>query len=361
MANAFPAAGLVWVAVDPMGDTQHALALVDRGVAGVVIEPSTEAGDTDPQHLAAFIASLKQRAEHPLIVAVAQEGGRQSPLGPPFAQLPPMGRVGLAGDLNLAATLGELLGKELRSVGIDVNLAPVLDVDTREDNPLVGDRSFGISPPMCSAFGCGLIEAMQAQGVAALAKHFPGLGDLADDPRGTTCRIAHGWDRLDAVELPPFFNAIQRGVAGLLVGHARFDAIDPDRPASRSTTLVEASLRNRLEFEGLVLSEDVTQPAAGDDASRAAAEAVFAGCDALRLGTNATDHGEPLDAILIALDEAIASGRILPARLQNARRRHDTLVSAYVQGPEPDPDLSCIGSDEHRAAVTRIQQAVGDH
>ena len=361
MANAFPAAGLVWVAVDPMDDTQRALALVDRGVAGVVIEPSTEAGDIDPQHLAAFIASLKQRAEHPLIVAVAQEGGRQSPLGPPFAQLPAMGRVGLAGDLALAGTLGELMGKELRAVGIDVNLAPVLDVDTREDNPLVRDRSFGISPPICSAFGCGLIEAMQNRGVAAIAKHFPGLGDLADDPRETACRIEHGWDRLDAVELPPFFNAIQRGVAGLLVGHARFDAIDPDRPASQSTTLVEASLRNRLEFEGLVLSEDVAQPAAGDDASRAAAEAVFAGCDAVLLRGKAADRVQMLDAVLAALQEAIASSHLLPARLQNARRRHDTLVAAYVQGPDPDPDLSCIGSDEHRAAVTRIQQAAGDH
>jgi beta-N-acetylhexosaminidase len=268
-----------------------------------------------------------------------------------------MGHVGLAGDLKLAASIGELLGRELRAVGIDVNLAPVLDVDTREDNPLIADRSFGLSPPICSAFGCGVIEAMQACGVAAIAKHFPGLGDVADDPRESTCRLEHGWDRLDAVELPPFFNAIQRDVAGLLVGHVEFEAIDPGRPASRSSKLVEASLRNRLEFEGLVLGEDVAQPAAGDDVGEAAVEAVFAGCDAVLLGGASADLTDRLDAIVAALDQAITSGHLLPTRLQNARRRRDTLAAAYAHGPNPAPDLSCIDSDEHRDAVKRIRQA----
>jgi beta-N-acetylhexosaminidase len=350
---------LVWVAVDPSGDTGDAMALVDRGVGGVVLEPARSGAELDPQSLANFIAQLKQRAARPLIVAVSQEGGRQSPLGPPFAQLPPMGRVGLAGDLQLAPTIGDLLGKELRAVGIDVNLAPVLDVDTREDNPLVGDRSFGISPPICSAFACGVLEAMQGRGVAAIGRHFPGLGDLANDPRKAHCRIEHGWDRLDAVELPPFFNAIQRGIAGLLVGHARFDAIDPDRPASQSATLIDESLRNRLGFEGLVLSEDVTQPAAGEDAGTAAAQAVVAGCDAVLLGGITPDRGDKLDAVIAAIEEAIASGHLPPARLQNARRRRDTLAATYVRGPAPtgEADLSCIGSDEHRAATDRIRIA----
>ncbi|MFW6336046.1 MAG: glycoside hydrolase family 3 N-terminal domain-containing protein, partial [Phycisphaeraceae bacterium] len=183
------------------------------------------------------------------------------------------------------------------------------------------------------------------------------VGDLADDPRETTCRIEHGWNRLDAVELPPFFNAIQRSIAGLLVGHATFDAIDPDRPAAQCTALVEACLRNRLEFEGLVLSEDVAQPAAGNDPGEAAAQAIFAGCDAVLLGGAFEDRAETLDAVIAAVEQAIASGRIPPARLQNARRRRDTLAAAYVHGPAADPDLSCIGSEEHRQAADRIRSA----
>lgn len=348
--------------------THEALAHVRRGVGGVVIEPL--AGDparatSDPAAIAHVIAELKRRADQPLIAAASHEGGRHAAVRHPFIELPDMGAVGLSGELKLAEAIGRVMGEELRAVGVDLNLAPVLDVDTREDNPFVGARSFGISPHICGAFGCGILEAMQLAGVAAAAKHFPGLGDLEHDPRNTIAALNHDRARMNRVELPPFFSAVSRGVAAMLVGQVRFDALDPDAPAAQSGVIIERVLRDEMAFGGLVIADDVTTPSAtrvgdepGGDAGDAAVRAVAAGADLVRVG--GADRGVT-DRVIDAIDHAIDDGRITPARLQNALHQIAALGENYIQPPPADPDVARIGNDDHRVVMEQVWRLAETH
>lgn len=346
-------AAFVWPAIRGDVLSREALAWVRRGVSGVVLELDQ---CRDASAIAHLVAELKRRAERPLLVAVSHEGGDHAALRHPFVELPAMGAVGLSGELKLATAIGTVIGRELRALGVDLNFAPVLDVDTREDNPLIAGRSFGISPHVCGAFGAGWVEAMQAQGVAACGKHYPGLGEVDQDPRRVPVTIDLDPDRMHKVELPPFFTAIDRGMASVLVGHAVYPRVD-EHPASRSAVILDGWLRGKMHFAGPAIADDLSQPASRDDPAAAAVECVAAGIDAVRLTAATPDPGSTADAVertLDALDGAIASRDLDPARVQHARRRIAALTDAYVR-PLPDPpNLSVIASDEHRVIMEQV-------
>lgn len=136
----------------------------------------------DPQQVAELSANLKREAgSRPLLVMVDQEGGRVQRLGGPFTPVPPARTVGSAADVQAAEMSGRILGKELRAVNVDFDLAPVMDVDTNPLNPVIGDRSFGTSAEVVSEMGYAVIRGLQQEGVAACAKHFPGHGDTEQD------------------------------------------------------------------------------------------------------------------------------------------------------------------------------------
>src|SRR5262249_24985861 len=175
--------------------------LLGEGIFGAVIF-SRNIGA--PGELAELCREIKRRAPGKMILAVDQEGGRVARLrGAPFTALPPMRQLGLRGDAGLAERCGRLLAMELRAVGLDWDFAPVLDVDTNPDNPVIGDRALHRDATEVARLGVALARGLESGGVASCAKHFPGHGDTSQDSHLTLPRLPHDFERLRSVELVP--------------------------------------------------------------------------------------------------------------------------------------------------------------
>jgi beta-N-acetylhexosaminidase len=219
----------------------------------------------DPRQLRGLIHELRSHApeDAPLSVAIDQEGGRVQRLRSPWTEWPPMRRLGELDEISWTAELARALARELVDLGIDLDFAPVVDVDSNPANPVIGDRSFAREPARVSRHARAFIAAMQGEKVACCAKHFPGHGDTALDSHFALPKISHPLERLLELELPPFAEAIAAGVASIMSSHVVFEAIDRKRPATFSPEVM-ALLRERLGFRGLVFSDDLEMKAVAD-------------------------------------------------------------------------------------------------
>src|SRR5690606_11651226 len=167
------------------------------------------------------------------------------------------------GDEGVARQVGRVLARELRAVNVDLDFAPVLDVDTNPQNPVIGDRSFGSDPEQVARLGAALVEGMQSEGVAACAKHFPGHGDTPKASHPGAPRPPHGMERLEAVELFPCRHVVGK-VASIMTAHVVFESLDPARPATMSRAALDGILRDRFGYEGVVISDDLEMKAIAD-------------------------------------------------------------------------------------------------
>ena len=293
-------------------DLRDALAKGERG--GVILFRRNVAvidGATDVLQVARLNAEVLAAAPAsvPPLVSVDQEGGRVKRLGPPVMQLPAMRVLGDLGDLALVQAVGRAVGVELAALGFNMSFAPVLDVATNPANPIIGDRAFGSDARTVMRCGVAYLRGLQASGVLACGKHFPGHGDTEVDSHLALPRVRHGRKRLDEIELPPFRAAIGAGVAALMTAHIVFDALDTGGPATLSRAVVGSLLRAELGFEGLCISDDLcmqgVSPSAGKDAAEVAnvaVEAVEAGCDVL-LVAHEGDSVRAAHAALVARAE----------------------------------------------------------
>jgi beta-N-acetylhexosaminidase len=230
------------------------------------------------------LEALVLSAAHPPWITLDQEGGRVARLGPPVLKLPSMRQLGALGRPELTGEAALILGRQLKTLGFNLDLAPVLDVDTNPANPIIGDRSFSDDPEAVSAHGLAFIAGLQSVQVAACAKHFPGHGDTALDSHLTLPRVTHPFKRLETVELVPFRHVIEQ-VAAVMTAHVVYDAIDPRMPASLSRRVITGLLREGLGFRGVVVSDALEMKAISDHygPQDAACLAIEAGCDALLL------------------------------------------------------------------------------
>src|SRR5581483_10461047 len=217
----------------------HARELIGRGAAGVILMRRNVG---TPGETFELTAQLKATAGRPFLISVDQEGGRVARLRDGFTPLPPLRRIGQAADADAARRMGSILGEECRAVGIDLDFAPVVDVDSNPANPVIGDRSFGSDPALCARLGAAMIAGLQEASVAACAKHFPGHGDTNQDSHTDLPSISHGLQRLRSVELVPFRAAVEAGVATLMTAHIVLEALDDHLPATLSPTAL-AGLR----------------------------------------------------------------------------------------------------------------------
>jgi beta-N-acetylhexosaminidase len=193
-----------------------------------------------------------------------------------------MRALGALAEPALTRRCGELLGRQLAALGITMDLAPVLDVDTNPNNPVIGDRSFGQDPQTVIAQAGAFAQGLGAGGVLRCGKHFPGHGDTDLDSHLALPRLGHDRARLDAVELAPF-RALCGELDAILTAHVIFEAVAPDQPATLAPRVVRGILRRELGFSGLVLSDDMEMKAIADHfgVEQAAIAAIEAGCDQL--------------------------------------------------------------------------------
>ena len=251
-------------------------ALRGRRAAGVILFRDNVTG---PEQLRALTGRLRRAGGRPL-VAVDQEGGeiRILPWAPPAAAAP---QQASAGSVRADA---EAAGAALRAAGVTVTLAPVGDVPTVAGAALAG-RAFSQDADVASEAMAAAVAGWRAGGVAATAKHFPGLGGATVNTDDGPATVRRTRAELEATDLPPFEAAIQAGVSLVMVGHARYPALDPDRIASQSGAIVEGLLRDRLGFRGVVVTDSMEAQAsiATGSITTVSERAVRAGADLVLL------------------------------------------------------------------------------
>jgi beta-N-acetylhexosaminidase len=219
----------------------------------------------------------------PPLIGIDQEGGRVARLKAPLLEVPPMRTVASWGDASFAERTARAVGAELAALGFTIDFAPVLDVNTCADNPVIGDRAFGETADVCAEFGVAWIRGLQAAGVLACGKHFPGHGDTSKDSHVDLPVVHQSVERLERVELVPFRAAAAAGVASMMTAHVVYPALDPGVPATFSRTIVQGVLRERLGFTGVVVTDalEMQGAAAGRTPAEAGLAALAAGCDLL--------------------------------------------------------------------------------
>jgi beta-N-acetylhexosaminidase len=292
--------------------------------------------------------------DFPLWVSVDQEGGRVARLKAPFTQWPAAATLGRSGDIALAERFARALAAELRAVGITLDYAPVLDVLTNPKNPVIGDRSISEKAVDAARLGAAIVRTLQAEGIAACGKHFPGHGDTQVDSHLELPIVEHPVERMRQVEFLPFKAAIDAGVATVMTAHVLAPALDEKRPATLSHRVVTGLLRGELGFEGVILSDDLEMKAiAGEYAVPAAAVlAVEAGCDGVLICSG--DH-QTQAAALEALVHAVETGALTEKRVEDALNRQRRAKERFLASPVAQRPLTSralrerLGRDEHRA------------
>ena len=251
-------------------------ALRERRVAGVILFGGNI---TSKGQLSELTRVLRRSGNRP-IVAVDQEGGpvRRLPWAPPFTSAP---EQLAAGTVRAEARAG---ARALRAAGVTLTFAPVADVPSVR-NAALGERAFSRDPAAASRAMRAAVAGWRAGGVAATAKHFPGLGGAPANTDGAAVTIARSREELDAVDLPPFSAAIAAGVPLVMVGHARYPALDRVRIASQSRPIIEGVLREELGFRGVVVTDSMEARAslATGGITKVSERAVRAGADLLLL------------------------------------------------------------------------------
>ena len=293
------------------------LAALERGLAGVTLfGPNIEG----PEQLAALTAQLHGAGPQPL-VALDEEGGDVTRIahltGSPY---PGNAALGAVDDVALTAAVHRALGQDLATLGVTVDLAPSVDVNTAADNPVIGIRSFGSDPGLVARHAAAAVSGLQAAGVAACAKHFPGHGSTSADTHRELVTVDASLDLLRRRDLPPFIAAIAAGVRGVMPGHLRVPALTGDLPATLSPAALTGLLRGELGFTGLIISDALEMRAVSEayGIPEAAVRAMEAGTDLLCLGRDTGEDGYL--AVRQALSEAVSSGRLPAGRLEEAER-----------------------------------------
>ena len=259
----------------------------------------------------------------PMFVATDQEGGVIARLKDGFTTYPAMMLLTATGDVSLAVRTGEAMARELSGVGINMNLAPVADLYTNLRNPIIGRRSFGSEPERTGQMLAGLIRGMQAGGVMATAKHFPGHGDTDRDSHTSLPVVSHPREELDRVEFAPFRWTIAAGVESVMVAHIWYPALDPDAqiPASMSRNVVTGLLREEMAFDGLIMTDAIEMDAIDTTLSygEASIRAIEAGIDIVAFGAHL---GPDTQAnAMQAVADAVRAGRISEERINESVRR----------------------------------------
>jgi beta-N-acetylhexosaminidase len=280
-----------------------------------------------PIEVAAKINALQRLAAVPLLVSSDVEPGLGRLVGGVFLPYMMQGgsatlvttnmAIGAAGRDEDAYEIGRIVGREARAIGITVAFAPTVDVNNNPANPVINTRSFGEDPRAVARLGAAFVRGLQAEGVLATAKHFPGHGDTDVDSHHALPTVPSDRARLDRVELAPFRAAIAAGVSSVMSAHIALPALgEPGTPATLVPAVITGLLRDTLGFAGMVYTDALSREGVGQGypVERSAVLAVRAGADVL---LKPTDVRRAIDAVVAAVER----GEIAPARIERSVRR----------------------------------------
>ncbi|MDG4802516.1 glycoside hydrolase family 3 N-terminal domain-containing protein [Micromonospora sp. WMMD980] len=311
----------------------------------------------DPAQLAASTAAL--RAGRPdVILAIDEEGGDVTRLahatGSPY---PGNAALGAVDDPDLTRAVYAAIGGELAAVGLTLDLAPTVDVNTADENPVIGTRSFGADPKRVAAHSAAAVAGLQAAGVAACAKHFPGHGATVADSHHELPTVDVPPAVLRERDLPPFAAVIDAGVRAVMTAHIRVPALTGDGPATFSRAVLHDLLRVEYGFTGTVITDALEMKGAALAAGGvgpAAVRALAAGADLLCIGARV--DADLVELVAAEIVTALGDGRLARARVEEAAGRTAALAgwTGPVDAPPPAAD------DLGYAAALRAVHVEGD-
>ena len=306
-----------------------------------------------PRQLLALCRSLRDGAASvPPFIAIDQEGGSVHRLPEPFTHFPAAANIGERNDPNLAYRLGRAVAIEMALVGINLNFAPVLDVNSNPQNPIIGARAFSTDPGRVIEIGSAWARGLRDGGVIPCGKHFPGHGGTEQDSHFTVPVIAKSLAELKAVELAPFIDACRNRIEALMTAHVKFTALDGNFPATLSEPIVTGLLRHQLGYDGVLFSDDMAMAAISDHfaAGPAAALALHAGVDMLLFCHDSAQAAEVVEFLCSEVERAPE----LRARIENSERRIDALKGRCLKnfrGAADDELEERLTELEHRKMV----------
>jgi beta-N-acetylhexosaminidase len=301
------------------------------------------------------LQTARRRGSTPLLIAVDQEGGRVARLKVPFTTFPSAARVGQTASEPLAHEVGQMLGRELRAVGINMDMAPVLDVLTNPANTVIGDRAFGSDPQGVSRIGVAFMSGLHTAGILAVAKHFPGHGDTWLDSHIALPLSERTEAQLRACELLPFQEAIRAGLQAIMTAHVIFNAWDADQPATVSSSILSHILRAEMGFPGVIVSDDLGMAAISETMpwEEVPLQAIRAGVDLLLICHQRQRQEQAYASVL----RAIERGELPETLVDCALARLEALkaqLHRLLQKAATSPTLACIGSVEHQELAAKV-------
>jgi len=321
---------------------------VDEGLGGVCLYGSNRGADVPA------VAGALHGARAGVVVALDEEGGDVTRLAAATgSSLPGNAALGAVDDVDLTAAVAGALGAALRAAGVDLDLAPCADVNSDPANPVIGVRSFGSDADLVARHAAGFVAGLQAAGVAACAKHFPGHGAVAVDSHLALPTVAAPAEVLRARELAPFRAAVAAGVAAVMPGHLLVPALDR-AAATVSRRILGDLLRGELGFAGVVVTDALDMGGAGGPIPALVVQALAAGADLCCLGPDNDDA--LVTACVEAVVAAVAVGTLPESRVHDAAARVAALASAVgaeVGSPAADPwsRVAALGAEAARRAV----------
>jgi beta-glucosidase-like glycosyl hydrolase len=316
-----------------------------------------DGGDT--AGLARRIAEVRALSGRPLLATIDEEGGFVTQIAPDLPPAPSARVLGRLGDDDVAERFGRETGRALGELGIDVDFAPVFDVDREPANPVIGPRAFSADAHAVERLALAFARGLDAAGVLWCAKHFPGHGSTGLDSHLALPVDASPRTTLDSVHLRPFRAAINAGAPIVMVSHVTYPALEPSgAPATLSRAVVTNLLRRDLGFDGVVVTDAMEMRAVADHlpSGEAAVRALEAGCDLVLYGT----YDGAVEAAIDAVVEAIESGRLSESLLQESERRIERVHEATRRGRAATRagvvDVS-LGESERVALMRRALRA----
>jgi len=310
----------------------------------------------EPKQILDLCRGLWESAEAiPPFLAIDQEGGRVHRLPEPFTHFPSAARIGANRDNDLAYRAGKATAAELALVGFNLNFAPVLDVNSNPQNPVIGDRSFGRTPGQVIETASAWAQGLRDGGIIPCAKHFPGHGDTDKDSHFALPVVGKTLAQLEAVELPPFVHACRNGIEALMTAHVRYSVLDAELPATLSERIVTGMLRHQLGFDGVVFSDDMEMKAISDNygLEESVALGARAGLDVFLF---CHDLSKAVEAWEFLCAEA-ESEAALRAQVENSYRRITKLKRRYLKaiaGIAENGLEERLNQPDHRRLVDEI-------
>lgn len=301
---------MVMVGIDGYTNDTHSTEMIENFHVGGFILFKNNIKNTDQAQ--SLINSLKDKnssaSSIPLFFSVDEEGGRVSRMPDEFVKLPSNKVIGSRSNPDFSFEIGKVIGKEIKSLGFNMDFAPVLDVNSNPQNPVIGDRSFGNNAQLVSLLGVKTMQGLGSQNVISVVKHFPGHGDTSVDSHVGLPVVNNDMERLKKLELIPFEDAIKNNVDVIMVAHILLPKIDPQNPASFSKSIITDLLRNEMNYNGLVITDDLTMGAITKNykIEDAAIKAVNAGSNIILV---CHDY-EKQASVIKALKAAVENGEI---------------------------------------------------